>query len=74
VKTGDAQSLLDYESQIRAHYGGVLRHAVAKRRLMMQRWNDQDFQATCEQTWIAFKGYSRRLRSGVTEGALSAAC
>jgi digeranylgeranylglycerophospholipid reductase len=74
VKTGNAHSLFDYESQIRAHYGGVLRHAVAKRRLMMQCWNEPDFQSTCERTWIAFKGYSRRLRSGITEGVLSAAC
>ncbi|MBM3303453.1 MAG: geranylgeranyl reductase, partial [Deltaproteobacteria bacterium] len=63
ARTGNVQSLIDYESEIRAHYGGALGHALAKRRLMTRLWDHQDFSSTCEQTWIAFKGYSRRVRS-----------
>ncbi len=62
VKTGDRKHLQDYENEIRGHYAGVLGHALAKRTLMMSRWWDDDFAAVCKQTWIAFKGYRKRVR------------
>jgi digeranylgeranylglycerophospholipid reductase len=62
LKTGNPQHLKDYDSEITGRYHGVLEHALAKRKLMMTRWNDPDFQDTCEQTWIAFKKYRKRVR------------
>ncbi len=62
VKTGDWKHLHNYEAEIRGRYGGPLRHAVDKRTLMVSRWKDPDFAATCKQTWIAFKEYRKRVR------------
>jgi flavin-dependent dehydrogenase len=62
VKTGDWKHLHNYEAEMRGRYGGTLRHAMAKRTLMMSRWQDADFAATCKQTWIAFKQYRKRVR------------
>jgi digeranylgeranylglycerophospholipid reductase len=62
LKTGNQQHLKDYDAEITGRYRGVLEHALAKRKLMMTRWNDPDFQDTWEQTWIAFKKYRKRVR------------
>lgn len=62
VKSGEERRLKQYEEEIVGRYRGVLSHGLAKRRLMMTRWAEDDFQATCEQTWIAFPGYKKRVR------------
>jgi hypothetical protein len=31
----------------------------------MDHWNDPDFEALCEETWIGFKGYKKRIKIGV---------
>jgi digeranylgeranylglycerophospholipid reductase len=62
LKTGSEEPLTDYEANIRGTYDGVINHALSKRALMMRQWNDQDFEITCEQTWIGFKGYKKRIR------------
>jgi geranylgeranyl reductase family protein len=65
LRTGKSQPLIEYETEIKRQYGGVIAHALSKRNLMTRRWNDTDFEETCRQTWIAFKGYRKRER-GVT--------
>ncbi len=62
LKTDSKESLTDYEANIRATYDGVINHALSKRSFMTQHWHDQDFEITCEQTWIGFKGYRKRFR------------
>jgi digeranylgeranylglycerophospholipid reductase len=62
VKNGTDRFLAEYEEEVRSMYQGVLSHARAKRVLMMEHWHDADFEQTCEQTWIAFKGYRKRVR------------
>ncbi|HMK36856.1 MAG TPA: geranylgeranyl reductase family protein [Desulfomonilaceae bacterium] len=62
VKSGHAESLEAYEAEIAGRYQGILSHALSKRLTMMGRWNDPDFQKTCEDTWIGFKGYRKRVR------------
>ena len=54
--------LIEYEDSIRGTYQGVINHALSKRALMMRHWNDHDFGIICEQTWIGFKGYKKRVR------------
>ncbi|MFH1113999.1 MAG: NAD(P)/FAD-dependent oxidoreductase [Pseudomonadota bacterium] len=62
VKSGDKKHLDNYETEIQRRYGGPLNHALDKRLLMMSRWWDADFASLCRQTWIAFKGYAKRVR------------
>jgi digeranylgeranylglycerophospholipid reductase len=62
LKTGDRAHLKGYESQIRGQYRGVIGHALAKRHLMTRDWNAPDFEELCEETWIGFKGYRKRVR------------
>lgn len=62
VKSGDEKHLYNYETEIQGRYGGPLNHALDKRLLMMSRWCDADFAALCRETWIAFKGYAKRVR------------
>ncbi len=62
VKNGDDRFLTRYEEEVREIYHGVLSHARSKRVFMMEHWNEADFDQTCEQTWIAFKGYRKRIR------------
>lgn len=59
--TGNTAHLAEYESDIRSHFGGVLNHALSKRRIMTTQWPTDDFPTLCEQTWIAFKGYRKRV-------------
>ena len=61
LKTGDRRHLADYEAEIMGRYGGVIRHALSKRTLMIQNWNHQDFESICMNTWIAFDGYKKRV-------------
>ncbi len=63
LKTESREPLIEYQNQIRGTYGGIINHALSKRAYMMRSWNDQDFVATCEQTWIGFKGYKKRIRT-----------
>jgi digeranylgeranylglycerophospholipid reductase len=63
IKKGDTSCLREYEAEIRNRYQGIINHALTKRRLMMRRWDDLDFGALCEETWIGFKGYRKRIRS-----------
>jgi len=60
VNTGDPRHILDYERELREHFGNVMGHALAKRHTMMQEWAVAHFQSLCEQFWVAFKGYKRR--------------
>jgi digeranylgeranylglycerophospholipid reductase len=62
LKTRSNKLLTKYEDEIRGAYGGVIKHALSKRSFMMQHWNDPDFEAVCEATWIGFEGYQRRIR------------
>ena len=62
IKTGSTQHLSDYNREIRTGYAGIIGHALSKRTVMMRRWNDPDFAATCKNSWIAFKGYRKRFK------------
>jgi len=63
LKTGSSRSLAEYEAEVFGLYRGVLTHASAKRAVMEQKWSGEDFTSLCEETWIAFKGYRRRVRA-----------
>ncbi|MGO9122317.1 MAG: geranylgeranyl reductase family protein [Desulfomonilaceae bacterium] len=63
LTTESKEPLIEYQNQIRGTYGGIINHALSKRAFMMRFWNDQDFVATCEETWIGFKGYKKRIRT-----------
>ncbi len=63
LKNSDTRYLGEYEAEIRSRYDGVSGHALGKRALMMDRWYDPDFEGLCEETWIGFKGYRKRIRS-----------
>jgi flavin-dependent dehydrogenase len=63
VTRSDTGYLREYEAEIRSRYQGVINHALTKRDLMVRRWDDPDFEAMCEETWIGFKGYRKRIRS-----------
>ncbi|MBI4963430.1 MAG: NAD(P)/FAD-dependent oxidoreductase [Desulfomonile tiedjei] len=62
IKSGSRQPLADYEAETKGRYGGIIDHALKKRRVMMDSWNEPDFDRVCERTWIAFKGYKTRER------------
>lgn len=62
LTSGKATPLKDYAQEILGRYSGVIDHALSKRRLMMDRTDHPDFRDTCRQTWIAFKGYRKRVR------------
>ena len=64
---GDTLYLREYEAEIRSRYQGVINHALSKRTSMMDRWNDRDFETLCEETWIGFKGYRKRIRHCVPQ-------
>lgn len=63
LKAGSSKSLTEYEAEVFGRYRGILTHALAKRAVMEQKWSGEDFRSLCEQTWIAFKGYRRRVRA-----------
>lgn len=63
LKNRDTRYLVEYETEIRSRYEGVTGHALRKRALMMDRWYNHDFEGLCEETWIGFKGYRKRIRS-----------
>jgi len=63
LRTGSNAALTEYEREIRGHYAGTIGHALAKRRFMIEQWHGGNFEAICEQTWIAFKGYRKRMRN-----------
>ena len=65
ITKSDRRYLREYEAEIRSRYEGIISHALSKRALMMDRWDDPDFEALCEETWIGFKGYKKRIRIGV---------
>jgi digeranylgeranylglycerophospholipid reductase len=65
ITKSDRRYLREFEAEIRSRYEGIIRHALSKRALMMDRWDDPDFEALCEETWIGFKGYKKRIRIGV---------
>ena len=62
IKSSRSQPLADYEAEIKGRYSGVIDHALKKRRVMMDSWDEPDFSKVCERTWIAFKGYRIRER------------
>ena len=64
LRAGNQQPLVEYKEAIRSWYGGVIRHAAAKRAVMMQLWGHEDFPRVCEETWIGFKGYRKRVSEG----------
>jgi digeranylgeranylglycerophospholipid reductase len=65
ITKSDSRYLREYETEIRSRYEGIISHALSKRALMMDRWHEPDFEALCEETWIGFKGYKKRVRIGV---------
>lgn len=67
LTSGTTAHLAEYENEIIGRYGGVTNHALAKRGHMMARWKSPDFRETCEETWIAFKGYRKRVRTRCKE-------
>lgn len=69
LKSGDSKPLAEYENEVRGRYQGILDHALAKRLVMMARWNDPDFENTCDETWIGFKGYRKRVRVPHAKGS-----
>jgi digeranylgeranylglycerophospholipid reductase len=62
ITKSDTGYLKEYEAEIRNRYQAVINHALTKRSLMMRRWDDPNFDALCEETWIGFKGYRKRIR------------
>lgn len=58
-----ASPLKKYEAAVKEHYAAVLNHALSKREHMVRRWHDPDFATICHESWIAFEGYRRRVRS-----------
>jgi flavin-dependent dehydrogenase len=63
-RTGTSDPADEYEHDVRAHFAGVLRHAQKKREVLRSEWDRGDFLGLCDRTWIAFKGYSKRVREG----------
>ncbi len=62
AESGDYRHLADYVTQMTGTYGGVMRHARSKRVFMREGWNQGDFSALCQETWIGFRGYNKRIR------------
>jgi flavin-dependent dehydrogenase len=62
LKRGDPAHLKHYEAEIRSRYQGIMRHALEKRQVMTRHWDTAAFEALCEETWIGFKGYRKRIR------------
>ena len=62
LRTGRRRHLAEYEAEVKGRYKVIIDHALNKRRVMMEHWNDPDFESVCERTWIAFKGYRLRER------------
>jgi len=62
IKSGRGQYLAEYEAEINGCYRGIIGHALKKRRVMMEHWNEPDFSRMCQRTWIAFDGYRLRER------------
>ena len=60
--SGSDKPLQDYQDEITTMYKGVIGHALSKRDMLIDSWHDSDFLYLCEQTWIGFKGYRRRVR------------
>lgn len=63
ARSGDYSRLAEYADEIAEMYGGVLNHAGSKRMVMRERWAHADFVTLCEETWIGFRGYARRVKS-----------
>jgi flavin-dependent dehydrogenase len=53
----------EYHDSILLQYGGIFRHALSKKILLVKGWEEEDFTELCEKTWISFKGYKKRERS-----------
>lgn len=62
LETGGQSPLKGYEAEIRGRYEGVLNHALSKREAMTVHWDGPNFLEVCEKSWIAFKGYRKRIR------------
>lgn len=60
IKENDPNLILHYDTEIRELYEGVMTHALSKRRVWEQHWDDEDFSRLCDRTWIGFKGYGKR--------------
>lgn len=63
IEANDMNLLKNYETTIRELYSGVLNHARDKRRLMTDLWSGMDMDSICSETWIAFRGYRKRVRN-----------
>lgn len=62
VKRRSLSALEGYEAEWRDFLGGVLSHAAAKRRRMMENWvrDPKRLADLLRETWIAFPSYGRR--------------
>jgi digeranylgeranylglycerophospholipid reductase len=61
LKHGKTAALRLYEDELKNIYKGILDHASSKRKWIEGRWDNGDFAELCGNTWIAFKGYRRRI-------------
>ena len=59
--SGAPDALSEYEQEWRDYLGGVLAHAVAKRRFLEEGWSRDPaaLSALLRQTWVAFPAYGR---------------
>jgi digeranylgeranylglycerophospholipid reductase len=63
VKSKNLSLVNEYHDSILLQYGGIFRHALSKKILLVKGWEEEDFTELCEKTWISFKGYKKRERN-----------
>jgi digeranylgeranylglycerophospholipid reductase len=63
VRSGNVDSLGEYEAEWRDFLGGALLHAADKRRFLDANWSDdrRSLSAVLREAWVAFPGYGKRL-------------
>lgn len=63
--SGTLDALSDYEEEWRDHLGGVLSHAVTKRRFLENKWSQDPavLSGLLRHTWVAFPTYGIRMLS-----------
>ena len=54
------EAIMEYDAQIKSHFGNVMKHALSKRQLMVTQWDVHDFEGLCRRCWIAYKEYKLR--------------
>ncbi|MEW5724104.1 MAG: geranylgeranyl reductase family protein [Thermodesulfobacteriota bacterium] len=54
---GDRDAPAQYENEVRDRYGRALAWAVAKRKMIEESWDEEDFAGLVQKTWPAFPEY-----------------